>query len=33
MVPEFQSAVENLKVGAIGLAESPFGFHVILRTQ
>jgi protein-disulfide isomerase len=33
MVPEFEKAVESLKVGSIGVAESPFGFHVILRTQ
>jgi len=34
MVPEFQNAVEKLKVGEVsGTVESPFGFHVILRTQ
>ncbi|WP_437531460.1 thioredoxin domain-containing protein [Sorangium sp. So ce726] len=34
MVPEFEQAVENLAVGAMsGVVETPFGFHIILRTQ
>ena len=34
MVPEFQTAVEKLKVGEISdLVKTPFGYHVILRTQ
>lgn len=34
MVPEFQNALEKLKVNEVsGIVESPFGFHVILRTQ
>jgi protein-disulfide isomerase len=34
MVPEFQAAVERTKVGEISeVVETPFGFHVILRTQ
>lgn len=34
MVPEFQAAVEKIKVGEISdIVETPFGFHVILRTQ
>jgi len=34
MVPEFQAAVEKIKVGEISdLVETPFGYHVILRTQ
>jgi parvulin-like peptidyl-prolyl isomerase len=34
MVPEFQDGLEKTKVGEISdVVESPFGFHVILRTQ
>jgi protein-disulfide isomerase len=34
MVPQFQSAVENLQVGEVsGVVETPFGYHVIWRTQ
>lgn len=33
MVPEFQQAVESLQVGKVGMVETPFGFHLILRTQ
>ncbi|WP_437817336.1 peptidylprolyl isomerase [Sorangium sp. So ce1078] len=34
MVPEFQTGLEKIKVGEISeLVETPFGFHVILRTQ
>ena len=34
MVPEFQTAVEKLKVGEISdLVKTPFGYHVIQRTQ
>ena len=34
MVPEFQSALERLAVGAVsGIVETPFGFHLILRTR
>lgn len=34
MVPEFQVAVEALKPGELSsIVETPFGFHVILRTQ
>ncbi|WP_437906878.1 thioredoxin domain-containing protein [Sorangium sp. So ce327] len=34
MVPEFEHAVEKIAVGSLsGVVETPFGFHVILRTQ
>jgi PPIC-type PPIASE domain len=34
MVPTFQAAVEALRVGEVsGVIETPFGYHVILRTQ
>jgi parvulin-like peptidyl-prolyl isomerase len=34
MVPQFQDAVEKMKVGEISdLVETPFGYHVILRTK
>jgi parvulin-like peptidyl-prolyl isomerase len=34
MVPEFQDAVEKMKVGQISdLVKTPFGYHVIQRTQ
>ena len=34
MVPQFQEAVEKLKVGEVsGLVETAFGYHVILRTK
>ncbi|WP_434046556.1 MULTISPECIES: peptidylprolyl isomerase [Sorangium] len=34
MVPEFQVGLEKIKVGEVSdLVETPFGFHVILRTQ
>jgi parvulin-like peptidyl-prolyl isomerase len=34
MVPEFQAAVEKMKVGEVSdLVKTPFGYHVILRTQ
>ncbi len=34
MVPEFQAGLEKIKIGEISdVVESPFGFHVILRTQ
>lgn len=34
MVPEFQAGLEKIKVGEISdVVESPFGYHVILRTQ
>ncbi|NUQ79839.1 MAG: peptidylprolyl isomerase [Polyangiaceae bacterium] len=34
MVPEFQNALEKLKPNEVsGIVETPFGFHVILRTQ
>jgi parvulin-like peptidyl-prolyl isomerase len=34
MVPEFQTALEKIKVGEVSdVVETPFGFHVILRTQ
>lgn len=34
MVPEFQAGLEKIKVGEISdIVESPFGYHVILRTQ
>jgi parvulin-like peptidyl-prolyl isomerase len=34
MVPDFQAAVEKLKVGEISdLVKTPFGYHVILRTK
>ncbi len=33
MVPEFQAGLEKIKVGEISdVVETPFGFHVILRT-
>lgn len=33
MVPQFQAAVEKLKRGDVsGVVETPFGYHVILRT-
>jgi parvulin-like peptidyl-prolyl isomerase len=33
MVPQFQAAVEKLKRGGVsGVVETPFGYHVILRT-
>jgi hypothetical protein len=34
MVPEFQAGLDKIKVGEVSdLVETPFGFHVILRTQ
>lgn len=34
MVPEFQTAVENTLVGQLsGVVETPFGYHIIWRTQ
>jgi parvulin-like peptidyl-prolyl isomerase len=34
MVPEFQNAVEKLKVNEVSdLVKTPFGYHVILRTK
>ncbi|XXY55228.1 peptidylprolyl isomerase [Sorangium sp. So ce269] len=34
MVSEFEQALEKVAVGALsGVVETPFGFHVILRTQ
>lgn len=34
MVPEFQAGLEKTKVGEVSdLVETPFGYHVILRTQ
>lgn len=34
MVPQFQEGVEKIKVGEVsGLVETPFGYHVILRTK
>ena len=34
MVPEFQTAVETMRIGEIsGLVKTPFGYHVILRTK
>jgi hypothetical protein len=34
MVPEFQAGLEKIKIGEISdVVETPFGFHVILRTQ
>ena len=34
MVPQFQAAVEKMKVGEVSdLVETPFGYHVILRTK
>jgi len=34
MVPEFQAGLEKIKVGEISdVVETPFGFHVIMRTQ
>lgn len=34
MVPEFQNALDKMKVGEISdIVETPFGYHVILRTQ
>jgi hypothetical protein len=33
MVPEFQAALDKMKIGEISdVVETPFGFHVILRT-
>jgi parvulin-like peptidyl-prolyl isomerase len=33
MVPEFQAALDKMKIGDISdVVETPFGFHVILRT-
>lgn len=33
MVPEFQAALEKIKIGEVSdVVETPFGFHVILRT-
>ncbi len=34
MVHEFQEAVESLRVGEVsGVVETPFGFHLVLRTK
>ena len=34
MIPEFQQGVENTPVGSIStIVESPFGYHIILRTK
>jgi hypothetical protein len=34
MVPEFQAGLEKIKVGEVSdLVETPFGYHVILRTK
>jgi hypothetical protein len=34
MVPEFQDALDKMKVGDVsGVVETPFGYHVILRTK
>ena len=34
MVPEFQAAVEKIKVGEVSdVIKTPFGYHVILRTK
>ncbi|AKT37569.1 DsbA family protein [Chondromyces crocatus] len=33
MVREFEQGVESLGVGQLGITETPFGFHVILRTH
>lgn len=34
MVPEFQNALDKMKVGDVSdIVETPFGYHVILRTQ
>lgn len=34
MVPEFQQGLESTRVGEVsGVVETPFGFHLILRTQ
>jgi parvulin-like peptidyl-prolyl isomerase len=34
MVPQFQEGLEKIKVGEVsGLVETPFGYHVILRTK
>jgi hypothetical protein len=34
MVPEFQNALDTMKVGEVsGVIETPFGYHVILRTK
>ncbi|KYF59877.1 hypothetical protein BE08_03375 [Sorangium cellulosum] len=34
MVREFEQALENVAVGALsGVVETPFGFHVIVRTH
>ena len=34
MVPQFQEGLEKVKVGEVsGLVETPFGYHVILRTK
>jgi parvulin-like peptidyl-prolyl isomerase len=34
MIPEFQRALEATPVGTVsGVVETPFGFHLILRTK
>jgi parvulin-like peptidyl-prolyl isomerase len=34
MIPEFQKGLEETAVGKVSdVVETPFGFHVILRTQ